>query len=304
MPHPRALINPAAGVLALAAALGPTPAGAGAMDLYYERSLMAEAGVRCGLFTPPVQSALVSAREQARGAALRAGVAPREIQAAGERGRARARSVPCESRDLSVAAQRVRSGFEGYARLMRQDFPGDISGWKADRSVSAQKVLWRLTQETRQGNAQMRFGLAGRSGNDGLLAVASLPSGSAPYAARIVMRDRRLTAGAYLDSRGESLRSLPLSRRMPRSGPFESYSAEARFPAGADLLPPGMKAGWAFRFPAQAAAAIADLDPREAIQVEFLVANGPPQRLYVEVGDFAAARAFLAVRAGASAGTP
>jgi hypothetical protein len=34
------------------------------------------------------------------------------------------------------------------------------------------------------------------------------------------------------------------------------------------------------------------------VQVEFVFPSGPPQRLYVEVGDFAAARAFLAARPG------
>lgn len=297
MPHPRALINPVAPWAALAL-LFATDAAAGAADLYYERSLMAEAGSRCGLFTPQVQSALVSAREQARGAALRSGAAARDLQATGERARARARSAPCDSRDITLAAQRVRNGFEGYSRQIRQDFPGDIAGWKADRSTSAQRLLWRLTQDVRQGPAQMRFGIAGRAGGDSLMAVAAWPGGATPYAARIVMRDRRLTAGAYLDARGESLRTLPLPRRMPRSGPFESYSAEARSAAGSDLLAPGMKSGWAFRFPAAAAAALADLDPREAVMVEFLFASAPPQRLYVEVGDFAAARAFLSVRTG------
>lgn len=297
MPHPRALINPVAPWAALAL-LFATDAAAGAADLYYERSLMAEAGSRCGLFTPQVQSALVSAREQARGAALRSGVAARDLQATGERARSRARSAPCDSRDITLAAQRVRSGFEGYSRQIRQDFPGDIAGWKADRSTSNQKLLWRLTQDVRQGPTQMRFGIAGRAGGDSLMAVAAWPGGATPYAARIVMRDRRLTAGAYLDARGESLRTLPLPRRMPRSGPFESYSAEARSAAGSDLLAPGMKSGWAFRFPAAAAAALADLDPREAVLVEFLFASAPPQRLYVEVGDFAAARAFLSVRTG------
>lgn len=85
---------------------------------------------------------------------------------------------------------------------------------------------------------------------------------------------------------------------MPRNGPFESYSAEARSTAGSDLLAPGMKSDWAFRFPAQAAAALADLDPRESVQVEFVFGSGPPLRLYLEVGDFAASRAFLAARAG------
>lgn len=298
MPHPGPLFNPAAVALAGLLLLYPATAGSAPSDVYYERSLMAEAGARCGLFTPQLQSALVSAREQARGAALRAGTAPQDLRATFDRARARARSVPCESRDIATAAQRVRSAFEGYSRLIRLDFPGDIAGWKADRSVSAQRILWRLTQDVRQGQDQMRIGLAGRSGADNLMAVAQFPTPEAPYAARLVMRNRSLTSGAYLDTRGESLRTLPLPRRMPRSGPFESVSADARSPAGADLSPPGARSAWAFRFPPQAAAAMADLDPRESLLVEFQFGSGATRRMYVEVGDFAAARAFLAARAG------
>ena len=201
-------------------------------------------------------------------------------------------------RDIAVAAQRVRTAFEGYSRLIRLDFPGDLYVWKADRSVSAQKVLWRLTQDVQQGGEQMRLGLAGRGGADSLMAVARFNGSEAPYAARIVMRNRSLTTGAYLDARGESLRTLPLPRRMPKAGPYEGYVAETRSPAGADLLPPGARTGWAFRFPPQAAAAMADLDPRESLQVEFQFGSGATRRIYVEVGDFAAARAFLAARPG------
>lgn len=298
MPHPRTLINPAALGMAMAAVFAAGAAAAAATDLYYERSLMAEAGDRCNLFTPQLQSALVSGREQARGAALRGGSSVQDLRGIAERARARARSTPCDSPDLGIAAQRVRSGFAGYARLLRQDFPGDVGIWKADRSVSAQRPLWRLSQDVRQGGIQIRLGIASRVGSDSLMVVTSFPDGARPYAARIVMRDRRLTSGPYLDARGEGLKTLPLQRRMPRVGPFETYSAESRSPAGADLLPPGMTSGWAFRFPNAAAGAMADLDPREAIRVEFLFASGPSRQIYLEVGDFAAARAFLSIRAG------
>jgi hypothetical protein len=51
----------------------------------------------------------------------------------------------------------------------------------------------------------------------------------------------------------------------------------------------------AFRFPAAAQRAMAGLDPREAAAVEFLFAGDRDavRRAYVEVGDFAAGRAFL-----------
>ncbi len=76
--------------------------------------------------------------------------------------------------------------------------------------------------------------------------------------------------------------------------------------AGATILAEGqattrvyvLLSGWAFRFPAQAAGALAGLDPREAVAVEFLFATpdgDAVRRAYVEVGDFAAGRAFLHV---------
>ncbi len=74
-------------------------------------------------------------------------------------------------------------------------------------------------------------------------------------------------------------------------------AAEAR---AKPVAPKDMKLAWAFRFPAEAAGALAMLDPREAVAVEFLFeGSGRDQvrRAYVEVGDFAAGRAFLQVAA-------
>ena len=42
-----------------------------------------------------------------------------------------------------------------------------------------------------------------------------------------------------------------------------------------------------------AAAALAELDPREAIESEFSFADGSRRTALIEVGDFAAGRAFL-----------
>jgi hypothetical protein len=56
-----------------------------------------------------------------------------------------------------------------------------------------------------------------------------------------------------------------------------------------------VKSGWAFRFPDSAAVELSRLDPREAIAVEFLFPGDVTRRAYVEVGDFAAGRAFLQV---------
>jgi flagellar biosynthesis/type III secretory pathway M-ring protein FliF/YscJ len=69
--------------------------------------------------------------------------------------------------------------------------------------------------------------------------------------------------------------------------------AEARSEADRDLLGKGQDDGWAFRFPAQAARELARLDPREAVAVDFLFPGDRVRRAYVEVGDFAAGRAFV-----------
>jgi hypothetical protein len=82
---------------------------------------------------------------------------------------------------------------------------------------------------------------------------------------------------------------------MPPAGAVTSVLAEAREPAGRDLSAKDDGPGWAFRFPPQAARALAALDPREAVAVEFLFPGDRARRAYVEVGDFAAGQAFLQV---------
>ena len=275
----------------------PGVSTAGAADLFYERTVMTAADARCGLFEPPVGAALESGRIQAHGAAIRAGADKGVLAGIERRAMAKAAATPCSSGDLSLAASRVREAFDGYAQLTRMSYPGELAEWRADRASGA-ATRWRLQQSASFGWNRMVFGLAGREGANALMAVANFPDGKTPYAARLVLRDAGVTLGPYLDARGQSLATLPLSRRLPPPAARVVYSAEARSPAGLDLLPKGLKSGWAFRFPADAAHALADLDPREAVAVEFLFAGDSGdsvRRAYVEVGDFAAGRAFLQV---------
>jgi hypothetical protein len=72
--------------------------------------------------------------------------------------------------------------------------------------------------------------------------------------------------------------------------------AEARASADPALAPGGARGAIAFRFPAAAASALADLDPREAVAIEFLFegrGGDGVRTAYLEVGDFAAGQAFL-----------
>jgi|WetSurMetagenome_2_1015567.scaffolds.fasta_scaffold195492_2 hypothetical protein len=289
----------AAGLWLALAALPVAAAAEAPADLYYERALMSVADGRCRLFTPEVASALGAAEAQARGAALRAGASPDQLRAVAARAAGAASKLPCRSPDLQLAAARVRQGFDGYSRLLRMTFPGDVSAWRADRSLPVASPVWRLSQDARLGRGSVTFGLAGDwNAPAELLAVGDFGSGPQPYAARLVVRDPTRAPEPYLNALrlGASAR-LPLSARVPPPGAARVFSADDRALAGPTLAPGGAKSALAFSFPAAAVAALADLDPREAVSVAFLF-QGPhgdiERTAFIEVGDFAAGRAFLA----------
>lgn len=278
----------------MGAALAAAPAVASAQpsDLFFERTVMTAVGERCRLFTPEITAALAAGAAQARGAALRAGSDNRTLTALEHDARTRSAQLDCRSPQVTAAAARVRQAFSGYQRVTRMTYRGDLAGWRADRGVG-RTARWRLSQDAAFGSHRMTFGLAGREGASALLAVADFADNAAPYSARLVMRDSGRTMGPYLDGKPNQ----PLARKLPPRPATRAYVAEARAEAEAELLPRGAAGGWAFRFPAQAAAELATLDPREAVAVEFLFKGERVRTAYVEVGDFAAGAAFLKVAA-------
>ncbi|MDB5422999.1 MAG: hypothetical protein JWQ29_415 [Phenylobacterium sp.] len=278
-----------------AAVAAPGLANAQPTDLFYERTVMSAADDRCDLFAPEVGAALAASAAQARGAALRAGTSFDALRAIETNARGKAAAAGCRSPDIALAATRVKTAFSGYAKITRLTYPGDVAPWQADRA-GGRTSAWRLSQETSFGPDRMAFGLAGRDGPGALIAVARFADGAQPYAARLLLRDGQRSSQAYLDRWiGGSTARLPLERRLPPRSALKAYAAAARSPAGQDLLPRDAKSGWAFRFPDAAALELAGLDPRESIAVEFLFPGDVTRRAYVEVGDFAAGRAFLQV---------
>jgi hypothetical protein len=273
--------------LAALLALGPTAAWAGAGDAYYERILMSEADLRCHLFTPELASALGAAAAQARGAALRSGATGQSLAAIGDNARRRADGIPCGAPDLATAAARVRTAFDGYAHLPSLTFPGDTADWHAQRSIAMRTMTWRLWQDARFGPDRLVFGLAGRGGASGLIAAVSFADGARPYAARLE---------PFVGGFSQAGRS-GLAARMPMRAATTAFAAEARDVADRSLLPAGAASGLAFRFPKAAASALDGLDPREAVAIDFMIeapTGDSVRTAYIEVGDFAAGRAFLA----------
>jgi hypothetical protein len=272
----------------------------GPADLYYERVLMGTADARCRLFVPEIGAALNAAAAQARGASLRAGWRRGQLDQVRERARAKAGSVDCRSRDLAIAAGRVRTAFQGYERLDRLTYPGDVAAWRAFRVQPSQGLSWKVVQDIRFGADSLRFGVAGPRGRAGALtAVARFADGALPYAARLLVRDQDRASGPYLGAvRAGASARLPLSARVPPRSAARIFIAEARSQAD-PALAEGERGRIAFRFPQAAIGELAELDPREAATVEFVFSTPGGDRVrtaYVEIGDFAAALAFLAAR--------
>jgi hypothetical protein len=282
---------------ALAFALALAGAGAeaaGPADLYYERSLMAAAGARCGLFDPAVSAALTSAARQARGAALRGGADPAALDQVEARARARAGATPCDAPDLATAAKRVRAAFAGWSRLTTMSFPGRFATWRADRIAGrAGTPGWRLQQTARAAEGPVTFGIVGDGrGGESLAATAAWPGALTAATARIVVRDPAKAPRPYLVPRRPALAAQAPPRSVARA-----FLASARTAAPPALVPAGAGVAALFRFPAVAAAAIEALDPREAIVLELVYPTATGERVEAvpfEAGDFAAARAFLA----------
>ena len=173
-------------------------------------------------------------------------------------------------------------------------YPGTLSSWQADRKpwplVSGGKVRpgprWRLSQTASGG---VVFGMTTGAG---LVAVTTAPDGAGAAGARLILRDPAKAPDAVIDPRRRDL----LGRAPPRSV-TQVFLAQSIGPAPASLLPKDAQGGAMITFPPQAAQAMAALDPRETATVELVFPTRTGERVetaLVEVGDFAAGRAFLA----------
>ena len=280
-PSPRIVSRTLAAIVALTLAAGTATA---AGDVYYERAFVRAAQDKCRLFEPRLTQALEAATLQARGAALRAGRPASELAATAARATARAEATPCNDAELNQVKTRVRHAFAGWSRAARINFPGDKAVWSADRFESAHDG-WRLFQDGATGASPVRFGLTGRAPQEARpAAVVSFVGKPRPYAARIVMRDAARSPRPWLGAEG-----LP-----PDAARLAVFAAGSNL-APRDLLISGGRAGEVWRFPDSAAEALAALDPREPFLIEFLFRDDSVATARFEAGDFAAARAFLAM---------
>jgi hypothetical protein len=260
-------------------------------QLYRERTAMLATGERCHLFDSGASAALDAGRVQARTAAVRAGTDDQTLDRGAAQAIAQVASLSCVAPIVQREAQRVKSAYALYSGLHKMSFPGDVGAWRADRTLAVHNTAWMLAQNAYAGEDPVVFGLAGRQGAQAITVAVTAMDGAEPYAARIVLRDPARASKPYLAG-GHP----PLAARAPARGVARVIMADAKTPADRALLPVGVHAASAFRFPAETTAALQRLDPREAISVEFLYPSSGGDLVrtaFLEVGDFNAGMAFL-----------
>ena len=284
---PRSASRMLAATLAAMTLAAPVGAARAAVtDAFYDRAFMLAAHQKCDLFEPQLIAALDAAALQARNAALRAGTPAADLTAAAARARSKASRTACDDGDLGRVQARVQAGFAGWSRAARMSFPGDRAAWRGDRYES-EATGWRLVQDSTTGGSPVRFGLAGTGPKVTVpTAAVSFVGRPRPYAARLVMRDREQAPRVWLTGGGLPPESV---RRV-----FFAASARAAAPS---LLPEGVRQGETWTFSADAADALAQLDPRETFVIQFLFRDDSVAEARFEAGDFAAGRAFLAMGA-------
>jgi hypothetical protein len=258
----------------------------GARAAFAERWAMLEIDQRCGLLAPPVREALVATAAQARAALYRDAWSDRAVAELEVAAVAAARTRACADPRAAAAAERARLGFTAWARTHALDFPGAERVWRARRTPDP-AGQWKLSQRL-GGSGAPTFGVREVDGRERLSLRVAAPQGVAPPAmAALVVRDPARAAALVVGLPG--LTSTGLARGAPPPGSARSFLASAR-----RIETEGASRAVWFDFPDAAFAALLALDTREAALVRL---DGGPAPLLLEIGDLAAARAFLAAEA-------
>lgn len=272
--------------LVLAAVFAAVSAGAAAQStggpaatVFAERHALLAADVKCGLLAPEARLALEAGAAQARSALARTGRSVADMDALAARAADAGRAKACDDPAIIAAASAAREGYKLWARLHERQFPGAQSFWLARRTPDPNGG-WFLFQPTSGGEG--RLGL--RSGGSGPQLIAWVGQNAA--AARLILRDaRRSQAPRFLapDAFAETVSFRP---QAPVSSEAVVFHARARAVEAR---------GVRFQFDDAALALMARLDSREVAVLELDTATGTVRR-NIEIGDLAAARAFLMAR--------
>jgi hypothetical protein len=276
-------------VLLLAAALtgvlttaASAQQGLNAREAYVERRGLIEADARCRLFSPSIRDALQISTAQSRGALLREGWTNARLRELDSAVIAAVRARACNDQRTREAAARASRSVAQWVNTGTMEFSGWQRVWVARRGAEG----WRLRQPI-DAPLAADFGVLQRGEAQRLTLVVPVARGSAaPTSARLVMRNP-----------ARARQEIALPQRV-------AYGLEAGAPPATNALSvpstrmieraSGGGSQAVFTFPDTAFRDLLTLDPRESIEIHVQQGRAT-HRLFVEVGDIAAARAFLTV---------
>ncbi|MBY0562868.1 MAG: hypothetical protein K2P58_01680 [Hyphomonadaceae bacterium] len=258
--------------------------GPNAREAFVERRGLLEADTRCNLLTPSLRGALEVGAMQARGALLRAGWTGAQMRDLERAVAGAAQGRACnDARTLDAAAQ-ARASFGQWANAGTMEFPGWERSWTARRANQG----WRLHQGI---DAPIAATFGVRQTNDVqrlALALDLARNAAPPTSAQLVLRDSARAAAPDISLTQRM--SLGLAAGAPPASATRAFSSTRSLDRGEH----GRRIA-VFAFPDEAFAALVALDPHESVELR-LTTGRSTQRLYIEVGDIAAARAFLTLQ--------
>ena len=292
--------------VALLAAAGPLR-GAEAYQAWHERTAMLLIAQRCKAMDKLEQAALLSGQVQARGALLRDGQDPGELDAVQSDLMRRAEKISCQDPKVQNEIGKMHDAAQLWAHLVDMRYPGRWQSWMARRDDARDKARWRVRAPL-QGPAgsALDFGLIAEG--DQLFLALVAPASLAPSRVTLRMRDPQKLAQPLapdmlrlMQRSGDSPASL-----MPPASVTQSFIAVQKRPAQASLTTAaGDKPIRAvvYRFSTAALHAFSALDPRDVAALKLLYGDrtgiSPGQQLvYIERADFNAARLFAETTSG------
>lgn len=252
---------------------------------WLERVAISAADKTCNLFSEGERFALASGIYQAEGELLRAGKSRAEMQRLSAQVTEHAQGLGCNNGEIVSVAATVRDSYRQFAKTNFLEYPAPRSTWGASRS---EHDRWSASQTDKA--TGFIFGLRRVPGqpDQSRLAIAMPARGVTPASAQITFRDPEKMSEPWFGSlSGKTDKLAPAPRATSRidwAGKVMSGKDEIGAPI------------WIFTFDASVIAALEQLDPREAIQVNLLPAPRAKDQnvksVVFEIGDFRAARAF------------
>ncbi len=268
-----------------------------------KRYFLAQADARCHLLTPAAAMAVTAGYLQARNTAIRASGTIGVLTPWLEQARAAAANAPCDAPELRSAAQTAQDAYRGFVVQNRLD----LGAWSGNRTYPG-KPAWRLAQYQSNNDADAVLGLYGTLADARFVVMAHFADGARPYAARLLVRNVGLVNAGLINRAPRGVtQAAPIGFT-----PATTLSFPARDSADVDIaLHPEVHSNLAgfsvtgdyvgksatsdavrFDLPTTAWRAMAPLDPREDIVVEFDCDDGP-RYLRFEVGDFLTGLSFV-----------